>query len=204
MTQEPTDRPLPRPLPPPADPRRPVWTRIVLPWAACAVIVALAAALVWSLIALHQRSTDLSAARLELSGDRKELSTGQHLDAARTSALKAAEAYAVDFGSYDYAHLDEDFQRVTAHLTPAFAKKYASVSSGLRSVIQQYHGKSTATVQGAALASVSATKAVALVFLDQTVTTTQSETPRIDRNRMQMSMSRQPNGDWLISDLALK
>lgn len=190
-------RPSPRPTPQSAAPRRSVWARVALPWAAAAVIVLLVGALVWSLIALHQRSTDLSAARLEMSAN-------QQIDNARTNALKAARTYAVYFGSYDYEHLDEDFKRVTAHLTPDFAKKYASVSSGLRSVIKQYHGKSTATVQGAALASVTTTKAVALVFLDQTVTTTQSTTPRIDRNRMQMTMQRQSNGDWLISDLALK
>jgi Mce-associated membrane protein len=191
-------RPAPRPAPHPAPvDRRPLWKRVILPSVAAVVVIALAAALVWSLVRVHQRDTELSAARLELSAD-------QQLDAARTGALKAAQTYAVDFGSYDYAHLDADFRRVTAHLTPAFAKKYASVSSGLRSVIQQYHGKSTAAVQGAAIASITTSSAVVLVFLDQTVTTTQSKTPRIDRNRMQMSMQRKPDGSWLISDLALK
>lgn len=193
-------RPSPHPSPPAAaEPtaRRSVWTRVVLPWAAAALVLVVSAALVWSLVRVHQRSTELSAARLELSGD-------QQLEAARTSALKAAQTYAVYFGSYDYAHLDADFQRVTAHLTPDFAKKYVSVSSGLRSVIQQYHGKSTATVQGAGIASVTETSAVILVFLDQTVVTSQSKTPRIDRNRMQMSMQRKSGGSWLVSDLALK
>jgi type II secretory pathway pseudopilin PulG len=199
MTDDVSDpRPAPRPTPHPTPAARgPFLTRRVLLWVAAVVVVVLAAALAWSLVRVHQRDTELSAARLELSAD-------QQLDAARTGALKAAESYAVDFGSYDYAHLDADFRRVTAHLTPSFAKKYASVSSGLRSVIQQYHGRSSAVVQGAAIASITTSKAVALVFLDQTVTTTQSKTPRIDRNRMQMSMQRKPGGSWLISDLALK
>ena len=196
MTEEPRPSPRPGPTPAPAATRS-VWTRVVLPWGAVAVVLALAGALAWSLITVHQRNTDLSATRLQLSGE-------QQIDAARASALKSAQTYAVYFGSYDYAHLDADFHRVTDHLTPDFAKKYVSVSSGLRSVIQQYHGKSTATVQGAAIASVTTTTAVVLVFLDQTVVTSQSTTPRIDRNRMQMSMQRKGDGSWMVSDLALK
>ncbi len=171
-------------------PRRSRWVRIVLPSVAGALVVGLAAALIWTLVLLDQRDGDVAAAN--------------RIDAARASALKAALTYAVDFGSYDYQHLDADFQRVTEHLTAGFAKKYSSVSRDLRAVIVQYKGRSTATVQGAAISSVTSTHAVAVIFLDQTVITTQSKTPRIDRNRMQMTMQRQGNGDWMISDLALK
>lgn len=227
MTDDPPPRPSPSPAPPPEPPAQPTradrleakaqrlrdkqdavranaakpaaspWLRIGLPIVAGVVVLGLTAALIWFVVSADQRGDDLDAARRDLAAERT-------LDAARASALQAAQTYAVDFGSYDYAHLDQDFRRVTAHLTPDFAKKYASVGSGLRSVIQQYHGKSTATVQGAGLASVTATAAVAVVFLDQTVTTTQSTTPRVDRNRMQMTLQRQRNGTWLISDLALK
>ena len=118
--------------------------------------------------------------------------------------VKVAQQYAVDFGSYDYQHLDADFQRVATHLTSGFAKSYASVSATLKPTIVQYKGKSTAAVQGVAISSVSTSRAVVLVFLDQTVTTTQQKTARIDRNRLQLTMQRQKNGTWLISDLALK
>lgn len=127
----------------------------------------------------------------------------KHVNAARVSALKAASAYAVDFGSYDYRHLDADFARVADHLTPGFKKTYLSDSSKLRPAIVQYQGRSTATVQGVAAGRVTDSTASVLVLLDQTVTTAQSSAPRIDRNRLQMILVRQ-GGQWRIAKLLLK
>lgn len=157
-----------------------------------AVVVALLAcalAVGTSVYALHERSAANRA---------------HELDRVRASAIATAQTYAVDFGSYDYKTLKDDFARVTAHLTPEFAKSYDSVATKLDAVIQQYKGKSVGAVQGVALTSVTKSSAVALVFLDQTVTTSQSSQSRVDRNRLQMTMVRQKNGSWLISDLQLK
>ncbi len=121
----------------------------------------------------------------------------------RQSALSTAKKYAVDFGSYDYAKLDQDFQLVSSHLTKSFAAKYEQISQQLKSVIVQYKGKSTATVQGAGISAFTAKQAVVVLFLDQTVSTTQSQKPRVDRNRLTMTLQHQPDGTWLISDLAL-
>ena len=41
-----------------------------------------------------------------------------------------------------------------------------------------------------------------IVFLDQTVTNTNSPQPRVDRNRMQLSLIRQ-DGDWKLSNVQL-
>jgi Mce-associated membrane protein len=128
---------------------------------------------------------------------------GDQTDAARASALSAARQDAVAFGTYHYQTLDKDFAAVTSHLTRSFAKNYAAVSRQLRALIQQYHGSSSATVRGAAVQSVSGTQAVVLVFLDQSVTTNASSTPRIDRNRLQVTLQRQPDGSWLVSNLTL-
>lgn len=127
----------------------------------------------------------------------------KHVNAARAGALAAARTYAVDFGSYDYRHLDADFARVAAHLTADFRKTYLSDSTRLRPAIVQYQGRSTATVQGLAVGTVSETRAEVLVMLDQDVTTAQSSMPRTDRNRLQMSLVRQ-GGHWLIARLQLK
>ncbi len=125
------------------------------------------------------------------------------LDSARDTALASATSYAKDFGSYDYRHLPADFAKVTTHLTPQFAKSYKASSEGLAATIVKYRGKSTAAVQGVAVSSATTTTAEILIFLDQTVTTAQSNTPRIDRNRLQMSLVRK-NGTWLIDQLMLK
>jgi Mce-associated membrane protein len=133
-----------------------------------------------------------------------KLDKAQRLSTIQASALKTARGYAADFATYDYAHLAADSKKVVSHLTPAFAKQYSSVSQQLSSLIVQYKGKETATVQGAGVTSVSTTQAVVVLFLDQTVTTTQSKTPQINRYRMTMTMDRQPSGSWLISNMTLK
>jgi Mce-associated membrane protein len=132
----------------------------------------------------------------------------------RAGALATAQWYAIDFGSYDYAELDQDFQLVSSHLTPAFASKYKQISRQLRSVIGPYEG-STRAYKGRTSAgrprpsraptsqSLTGSSGGVLMFLDQTVTTTQSTTPRIDRNRLEVALLHQSNGSWLISDLAL-
>jgi Mce-associated membrane protein len=125
------------------------------------------------------------------------------VNAARVSALAAAKSYAVDFGSYDYQHLDRDFAKVAAHLTPGFKKSYLDSSTKLQPAIVQYKGKSTATVQGLAASTATTAKVSVVILLDQTVTTSQSSTPRIDRNRLQMDLVRQ-QGTWLIAKLLLK
>ena len=164
--------------------------------AAGVVIVGLAVALALVAVDLGRRSDQLDRAR----ADSRSLSQLQSL---RDSALSSAKKYAVDFGSYDYSNLDHDFQLVSSHLTKSFAAKYAQISQQLKSVIVKYKGKSAATVQGAGVTSVTGKQAVVVLFLDQTVTTTQSSKPRVDRNRLTMTLQRQADGGWLISDLEL-
>ncbi|HEV7207017.1 MAG TPA: hypothetical protein VGN18_20615 [Jatrophihabitans sp.] len=127
----------------------------------------------------------------------------KHVNAARASALAAARTYAVDFGSYDYRHLDADFARVANHLTADFRNTYLADSTRLRPAIVQYQGRSTAIVQGLAVGTVTETRAEVFVMLDQNVTTAQSSTPRTDRNRLQMTLVRH-GGHWRISRLQLK
>ena len=120
------------------------------------------------------------------------------------SALAAAKQYAVDFSSYDYANLDHDIQLVESHLTPDFRAKYEQIAAPLRTLAPKYKSRETATVQSAGIQSLSRSTAVVLLFLDQTVTSTQVTTPRIDRNRVVMTLQRQPDGRWLISDMTLQ
>jgi Mce-associated membrane protein len=58
-------------------------------------------------------------------------------------------------------------------------------------------------VQGLAASTATTAKVSVVILLDQTVTTSQSSTPRIDRNRLQMDLVRQ-QGTWLIAKLLLK
>lgn len=125
------------------------------------------------------------------------------VNSARAAALKSAKTFAVDFGSYDYQHLDTEFAAVAKKMTPGFAKDYTSTSAKLKPTLMQYKTHVSAKIQGAGVTSVSTSKAVVLVFLDQTVQTSQSSTPRIDRNRLEVHLQKS-GGKWLVSQLLAK
>jgi Mce-associated membrane protein len=123
--------------------------------------------------------------------------------AARDSAVAAAKSFAVDFGSYDYEHLDTEFQEVAERMTPDFATSYLETSTKLKATFEQYKTRVTARIQGVGVTSSSDSEAVVLVFLDQTVRTSQSTTPRIDRNRLEIHLV-DTDGKWLVAKLLAK
>jgi Mce-associated membrane protein len=125
------------------------------------------------------------------------------LSTARAGALKAAKSFAVDFGAYDYRSLDADFKKVTEGMTATFAKDYTNTSSKLKPTLVQYKTRVTASIQGAGVTFAGRSKATVVVFLDQTVNTSQSTVPRLDRNRLQMQLERH-NGKWLVAKLLAK
>jgi Mce-associated membrane protein len=122
---------------------------------------------------------------------------------ARDDAVAAAKSFALDFGAYDYQHLDTEFQEVAQKMTPGFAKSYLQTSDKLKPTFEQYKTQVTAHIQGWGVTSSSTSKATVIVFLDQTVHTSQSTTPRIDRNRLEIDLVH-TGGKWLVSKLLAK
>ncbi len=96
------------------------------------------------------------------------------IDKAHAGALKAAKAFALDFGAYDYRTLDADFKKVTKGMTASFAKDYSDTSSKLKPTLVQYKTHVTASIQGAGVTVGGTAKATVVVFLDQMVSTSQS------------------------------
>jgi hypothetical protein len=124
-------------------------------------------------------------------------------DPAAVAAVAAAKAFAVDFGSYDYQHLDTEFHEVAARMTPDFANSYLQTSTKLKPTFVQYKTQVTARIQGYGVTSATASDAVVVVFLDQTVRTSQSSTPRVDRNRLEIHLVN-TDGTWLVAKLLAK
>lgn len=124
------------------------------------------------------------------------------LDAARAAAVASAREYAVDLSSYDYTKLESNFQKVSANSTGDFAKQYEQVSSNLTELIKQHKAVSKGTVIDAGLVRADEAGAVVLMFVDQTITNTSNPQPRIDRNRLRMSLVHQ-DGRWLVDDVKL-
>jgi Mce-associated membrane protein len=125
------------------------------------------------------------------------------LTSARTSAVAAAKADAIELASYDYRHLDQDFGTVRQHSSPSFQASFSQSSNALASVLARYHATAVASIVSAGVVSATTTRAVVLVFLVQTVTnTTQRSGPQKDQSRIQMTLVRN-HGHWLIDQVQL-
>jgi Mce-associated membrane protein len=131
---------------------------------------------------------------------------GDSTQRARTQALSAARTAAPAILSYDYRHLDRDFAAALSHLTGPFRDEYRrTTSTVVAPTAKQYHGVVKATVaqpaggeQAASVVSASPGKVVVLLFMNQLTTSTRLDTPRLDLNRVRMTLTHTADG-WKIS-----
>ena len=145
-----------------------------------AVLVTLSLALTAGLLALRARGED-------------------RVEQARTSALAAAEAHAVDLLSYDHRHLDRDFARARKILTGSFADDYTrTTESVVGPTAKDIKAVFTAEVAASSVVRASQNRVVVLLFVNQTTTSTRLEGPKVDLNRVQLSLDR-VDGEWLVS-----
>jgi Mce-associated membrane protein len=122
-------------------------------------------------------------------------------EAASSAALAAAQVATPAILSYDYRHLDADFAAARAHLTGKFADQYArTTSSVVRSTAQRYRAAVRATVAGASVISAAPNRVVVLLFVNQTTTSTRVIGPKLDLNRVRMTLLK-VDGDWRVSDV---
>ncbi|MEV5536396.1 hypothetical protein AB0L13_06010 [Saccharopolyspora shandongensis] len=121
---------------------------------------------------------------------------------ARTGALEAARTYATDLSTYDFNELDRNFAAVTANSHGQFAEQYKQISAGLTELIKQNRAVSHGSVLSAGIVESDQQRAVVALFVDQQITNVNTPQPRIDRNRMQMTLV-QVDDRWLIDDIKL-
>ncbi|WP_432030097.1 hypothetical protein [Streptomyces sp. 1222.5] len=132
-------------------------------------------------------------------GRRTEQASGE----AVAAALKAAPVVL----SYDYRHLDRDFSRARALLTGHFRDQYSKTTKAVVApTATKYHGVVKATVAtpadggapAASVVSAAPDRAVVLLFVNQVTRTTQVPQPRLDLNRVRMTLTRTSDG-WKVS-----
>ncbi|MEU8033049.1 hypothetical protein AB0C13_31185 [Streptomyces sp. NPDC049099] len=132
---------------------------------------------------------------------------GRQAEQARGEAVAAARRAAPVVLSYDYRHLDRDFARARALLTGHFRDQYGKTTqSVVAPTATKYHGVVKATVAapgdgGAPAVSVVSAgpdKAVVLLFVNQVTESTQVPEPRLDLNRVRMTLARTADG-WKVS-----
>jgi Mce-associated membrane protein len=121
--------------------------------------------------------------------------------AARREAVAAARSDAQAILSYDHRTLSADFAKAGKVLTGKFKKDYArTTSTVVRPSAEQYKVVVKAEVTAASVVRSSAHQAVVLLYVDQTTTSTRLEGPKVDLNRVRMTLV-EKDGKWLVSAL---
>ncbi|MGW1915917.1 hypothetical protein ACWCQS_35640 [Streptomyces sp. NPDC002076] len=132
---------------------------------------------------------------------------GRQAEQARGEALAAAQKAAPAVLSYDYRHLDRDFARARALLTGHFRDEYGrTTKTVVAPTATKYHGVVKATVAtpadggapAASVVSAAPDRAVVLLFVNQVTESTQVPEPRLDLNRVRMTLTRTSDG-WKVS-----
>lgn len=157
-----------------------------LVWVVMTAIVAiLVAALVVEAVRLHDSHHDST-----------KLSTSQR------DAIATATTYAEQFATYDYQSLDRDFELTESHSIEPFLSTYKSETAQIRPQLERLKASSTGKVISAGIASITPTTAKVDLFLDQTISNSESARPRVDTQRVEMTMVRR-NNRWLIQTVLL-
>ena len=121
------------------------------------------------------------------------------VEQARTEATAAAESTAVDLLSYDYRHLDRDFARARAGLTGGFVDDYAKTTQTVvRPTATEVKAVVKADVAASSVVRAEQNRVVVLLFVNQTTTSTRLDAPKVDLNRVRLTMDRVA-GRWLVS-----
>jgi Mce-associated membrane protein len=131
-----------------------------------------------------------------------QLSNQRASNGDRASAIAAAKGYAADVATYDYRHLQQDFTKVERESTPAFKRSFVKSSGGLSKVLVQYHATAKAKVLTAGVVSLTASQAVVILFVNQTVSNTAQKGPSTDNSRVQITLVHS-GGHWLLDRLKL-
>lgn len=131
-----------------------------------------------------------------------QLSNQNALNADRASAVAAAKTYANDVATYSYLHLKRDFGRVESESTPSFRRSFIRSSGSLSKVLVQYKAKASAKVLAAGVSSITPSKAVVLLFVNQTVANSTQQGVSTDDSRIEVTLERS-DGRWLLQDLKL-
>lgn len=125
------------------------------------------------------------------------------LDTARAESLKAARETTATVFTYTADSVDKDLATRTDRLTGAFRDEYTSLMK--TQVIPNAKEANVTTVTevpAAASVSVSATRAVALLFVDQTITRSQGAGPaRPTKSSFGVRVTlERTGGRWLVSE----
>ncbi|WP_299572469.1 hypothetical protein [uncultured Williamsia sp.] len=117
----------------------------------------------------------------------------------RSAATAAAGQGAVAILAYEPAKLQQDFDSAKQRLTGPFRDYYTTFTTEVVApAVKAKQITSAVTVVGSSLTSIDDSQATALVFVNQTVTSTDSKDPRLTSSSIKVGMQK-VDGAWKIS-----
>ncbi|OHV03682.1 Mce protein [Mycobacterium talmoniae] len=122
--------------------------------------------------------------------------------AAGEAALAAAKSYALVLTTLDSKSIDDNYTQAIDGATGEFKEAYSLGSAQLRQTLIDNNAAGKGVVVDAAVKSATKAKVEVLLFVDQSITNSVRSEPRIDRNRIQMTMEL-VDGRWLASQVEL-
>lgn len=130
-----------------------------------------------------------------------DLARDANRDDARASALSSARQAVVNFTSFDYRSLDEQFAVVAKETTGDFAQQFATQRDTIRKRLTDTKGVTKTTIVDAGLAAATTREATAVVALDQLITSSELKQPVTSRQRVEVHLVR--SGDrWLVDNVS--
>lgn len=119
---------------------------------------------------------------------------------AREDALAVAEGSVVEVLSYDHRRLDADVAEAERLSTGRFLEQYRSATRDLAEQARAGSVVVTARVPSASVQAATPDEVVVLLFVDQTTERADLPEPRVDQNRVRLTMQR-VGGRWLVAEL---
>lgn len=123
------------------------------------------------------------------------------VDAARTEGLEAAREAARLLFSYDHRTLERDIAAGLAVTTGGYREEYERTTrESVRPVAEQLDAVVEAVPLEAGVVQAAPGRLVALVYLDQTTTSTRVPEPTVDASRVRMVL-READDRWLVEQV---
>lgn len=125
------------------------------------------------------------------------------LSEAEAQATQVAEDVIVRMTTYDAETVDEDFTWVSEVGTSKFEREQTVTTEQLIPVIKRTGAQAEGTVQRAAATATDEDTVSVLLFVDQVLGRTGTRQTSLDRTRVEMTMVRSSDGDWLVDEIEL-
>ena len=102
--------------------------------------------------------------------------------------------------SYDYRSLDKSTAASAKLMTPSFRKKYSDTADRVRADAPKLKAVVKAQVVASSVVSAKKDKVKALLFVNQTTTRKDLAQPRVDLNRVEVTLVKSGD-DWLVDNI---